>query len=366
MLASRRDQENAVHAQQKAVFAKSSGAKPLAPKTPSQQTSKTPFRGKRHDENAISVKNGDGKVKDAVAALEKKTTFKARTRAPLGAKTANAKGNAIQTPARALTQQKVLIKATSPRLRRAKFQVHEAKDDVPEPKSEEREIEIMHPREIPLPDVPDDDVWPHDRTYPQFEGANFTKGWALEFFDEEEDDFNTRMKQFEAEQDKSKITFSSAAPATLTSARAASALGAERGTASFASATSASAARSKVPLAVKKTSTKASLLSQRHTVAKAVSNTTIGYSKGRRVSNGQQSIDIPKQPATTGQHAHVIGKQGVKDEYSPLTPVERNSVLNAMWRASSSDDEVDDFNAPMLEDIDLGDLRDFGAEVPDD
>lgn len=71
MFTTRRD-ENAIHARQTAAAAKTSGAKGFIPKTPLQQTSKTPFRGRQHDENVIGFNKRDGKVKDAVAALEGK------------------------------------------------------------------------------------------------------------------------------------------------------------------------------------------------------------------------------------------------------------------------------------------------------
>lgn len=279
-------------------------------------------------------------------------------------KTANGKTQAFQTPApRALTQ-KPNFGATSPRLRKAKFQVHEARTESLRVEPEEREIEYMHPREVPLPDYPDDDLWPHDRLYPQFEGANFTRGWALEFLNaDEEESFDVRMKQFEAKASRQAIsakqnptrTTMDSAPATFTSTRAASALSGVRGIASFASATTSSIARAKVPASNIKATTKATTSGPRHTVAKVASNTTIGFSKGRRVS-------ITNRASQTTLHESTPW-----DEFEPLTAAERGDVLNAMWRhGDTSDDNTDDFYAPMLNSIDIHDLRDFGSEIPDD
>lgn len=97
-------------------------------------------------------------------------------------KTTNAKSIAFQTPVvpgtdngMAKTQRKMGSQ------RKQKLHVHHAEEanletESKEPEQEEHEIEYMPPRPLDLPDYPDD-IWPHDKTYPMFEGANMTRGW---------------------------------------------------------------------------------------------------------------------------------------------------------------------------------------------
>ena len=113
----------------------------------------------------------------------------------MGTKTGNAKAAIFQTPAKLLTIQRPVPRGTSPRLRKPNFQVHDGETNTVEP--EEREIEIMHPREIPLPDIPDEDIWAQDRKYTQLEGKNFTKDWAMYFCNDDNESFDSKLKRFE-------------------------------------------------------------------------------------------------------------------------------------------------------------------------
>jgi hypothetical protein len=177
MLAARADQENTVHAHQTAAAAKplNHGIKGLAAKTPGNRAPKTPFKIPLNDENAAiqpgkSVLKTNGKEK---ALTVKKDAFVTpagesaglhtrrqdgrtknpsgpRTRAPLGAKTTNARGNAFQTPAPQSVQhspEKSQLKTVSPRLRRAKVKIHQA-EEIKNEEVEEREIEYMPPKPI--------------------------------------------------------------------------------------------------------------------------------------------------------------------------------------------------------------------------
>ena len=239
-----------------------------------------------------------------------------RNRAPLGIKTTNAK--ALQTPAAPATQDKVSSsKPTSPRLRRSKIKIHEAISTEAENvllDPEDREIEYMPPREVPLPDYPED-IWPHDRTYPQLEGENLTRGWWSEYApknrghgDEgETSDFEELCKKagFRANKNAIQSTSSNPAPTNpnLTATKAVTALASKPLKPSgFAAPTAAtksrhtaigSSAGSKKPAQV--------LGNQRFAAAKAASNSTIGYSKGRAVSASSR-MRLPEthsQPGTT-------------------------------------------------------------------
>jgi len=177
----------------------------------------------------------------------------------------------------------------------------------------------MPPRGVPLPDHPDE-CWPHDRTYPQLEGKNFTKGWWAqaqpsrnEGDDDDEgiSDFEGKMqaleeKERQAKQQKAARQVSGAKvkpPSTLRSKDAASALSSmakpSSVTPSFAAPTAAVKARQPTAVASKKplalpSSARANM---RHTAAKVASNTTLGYSKGRAVSaNNRAPLTDARRP----------------------------------------------------------------------
>lgn len=180
----------------------------------------------------------------------------------------------------------------------------------------------MPSREIPLPDHPDD--WPHDRTYPQFEGNNLTRGWWSEFSQQKGDDddtdfsdFEEKLKQVEKREKLERQSTQQSAkksstaksnglqkttsdplrarpPSTLTSKNAASALSTQAKTPktpSFAAPTAAAKSRLPSTLASKKPSsiTQQATGNLRHGAARVASNSTLGYSKGRAVSASSKS-----------------------------------------------------------------------------
>ncbi|MCJ1414697.1 hypothetical protein MMC32_001024 [Xylographa parallela] len=184
MLAAR-DQENLVHGHQAAGAAKAlnQGSRQLAPKTPSNKTSKTPFKVPLNDQNGIvpfgglktagktMVKGNENlPLANKPLGLTGKNAFTTpmgpRNRAPLGMKTTNAKAKAFQTPAPTaldLELNKQVQKSASGRKSRPKALLAEpVKLDVladnaeTEVELEEREIEYMPPPAKPLPDDPDD------------------------------------------------------------------------------------------------------------------------------------------------------------------------------------------------------------------
>lgn len=206
-------------------------------------------------------------------------------------------------------------------MRRARIKVHEAEPSTAhQDEHEEPEIEYMPPREVPLPDYPDD--WPHDRTYPQFEGRNLTRGWWSEFAphrddedeggDEEFSDFEEKLKLVEERERERKnevvqqgkkspavkksglqtVTrdpLTAKGPQTLKARSAASALSGTSkpaGVPSFAAPTATSKSRVPSAVASKKPpgAIQAAAGNIRHTAAKVASNSTLGYSKGRAVS----------------------------------------------------------------------------------
>ncbi|KAK0356843.1 hypothetical protein LTR91_009941 [Friedmanniomyces endolithicus] len=337
MFATRNHNENAIYEQQTAAAAKplNQGVKGLAPKTPGYKAPKTPFKGPSNDENAAfgNGKTG-GKAKDGGLFGQGKggkvdqsafvTPAGPRTRAPLGNKTTNAKATLLQTPAGTTT--KPSAQPTSPRLRRGKVKIHTALSDPLDNGNEEREIEYMAPRGVPLPDHPDD--WPHDRTYPQFEGENLTRGWWAEFggegkgvaSDEEMSDFDEKVKQVEARQRTRQAAgkVRSAAverhPATIRARGAASALSTaalpkQRSTPGFAAPTAAAKARLPTAPVVKRSLSTHTTApgNMRHTVAKVASNTTLGYSKGRAVSASA------RQPLSAVHAKPAAGRDGARE-----------------------------------------------------
>ena len=413
MFAARANQENAIHEQQTAAAAKplNQGVKGLAPKTPANKAPKTPFKVALNDENAAlgDGKTGgkgkvdrlfgegrSGKVDRSAFATPGGKAFSQerygremlkrhqgpRNRAPLGNKTTNAKATAFQTPAPP-TQEKPSAKPTSPRLRRGKIRVHEAQAATSENHTEEREVEYMPPREVPLPDYPDD--WPHDRTYPQFEGKNLTRGWWSEFAlqkgDEDDDefsDFEEKLKQLEerekkqqqAQQAKKALAPKASAtekttrdpltakqPQTLKSKHAASAL-------SKPAPSTAATAKSRAPSTLMSKKPSGSIQpvvgNTRHTAAKVASNTTLGYSKGRAVSNSA------RQPPSEvrGRQVSVARDQKTLDEKrSALVGSSLDDLFGVGALDIGDDEDVELGGVPVGFDEEDEDLKDFQLDV---
>lgn len=102
-------------------------------------------------------------------------------------KTTNAKAKAFQTPAPLTIDNRIekTIQKTSPRLRRPKVKIHQPEPVTQEESEEEPEIEHVPPKEVPLPDIPSDDEelgFGPNKTFPQFEGANYTRGYPSIYF----------------------------------------------------------------------------------------------------------------------------------------------------------------------------------------
>ncbi|KAI7235127.1 hypothetical protein KC330_g4498 [Hortaea werneckii] len=377
MFATRNHNENAIYEQQTAAAAKplNQGVKGLQPKTPGVKgVSKTPFSKKHNDENAsfgagkMGGKGGDGGKADMSAFV---TPAGPRSRAPLGAKTTNAK--ALQTPAPGPNRDQPSAKPTSPRLRRGKVKIHAAETDPLESQDGVPDIEYMPPRGEPLPDHPDD-IWPHDTTYPQFQGDNLTKGWWSETKPrsnrEPEDflfgDFDKKYEELEQKEKAQKAAATASthakkqsaplssralprsnppiknsastmkkAPSTLTSKTAASALSYQqqpkptsRAVPSFAAPTAAAKARApssilpsrnKPPVSnpypnVRSTAGRTgkpatAATPSSHTAARVASNSTLGYSRGRQVSANRH-----KSPLEDLYQAPPPSLPGAKDE----------------------------------------------------
>ncbi|MCJ1251065.1 hypothetical protein MMC30_008296 [Trapelia coarctata] len=209
MLAAR-DQENLVHGQQAAAASKplNQGVRQLAPKTPANRPPKTPFKLPLNDENGAAGFGGGklglntvGRGNENIMMTTKKaglgdknafvTPMGPRTRAPLGAKTTNAKAKAFQTPLPALlsndmdkqTQKSATTRKAKPRVSHAEMtkleilgdnEILGSKDDL-----EERKIEYMPPPVKNLPDIPDDFSQSLDLS--MFENGGLTRGYMQHF-----------------------------------------------------------------------------------------------------------------------------------------------------------------------------------------
>ncbi|KAF2435045.1 hypothetical protein EJ08DRAFT_675472 [Tothia fuscella] len=366
------DQENAVHAHQTAAAAKplNAGVKGLNAKTPGNRAPKTPFKIPLNDENALGgpagksilKTNGKGGGGDKVFGTVKKggmggdknnvfvTPAGPRNRAPLGAKTTNAR--ALQTPglggAEVSPEKSGGLKTVSPRLRRAKVKVHQAEvvAVTGEVEEREREIEYMPPRAKPLPDYPSDDEFGPDKTFPQFNPENFTRGWAsvyttddngVSFAAKRDAEFEAKTnaytddllkksmddslghldrsvmddlqilpsptksavstdsppKKFQPAMKKPSMKLS--APPTLTAKSAATALGRTPKAAGIPSyAASTGTTKPKIPSSttgilgrkIRPTVTRAPPSGARQAAAVAASHSTLGYAKGRAASQG--------------------------------------------------------------------------------
>ncbi|KAK6432711.1 hypothetical protein LTR95_011114 [Oleoguttula sp. CCFEE 5521] len=373
MFATRANQENAVYQQQAATAVKNEGLKATAPKTPGNKAPKTPFKKPSNNENVVfNPGKTNGKAKDQTDAFL--TPAGPRIRAPLGNKTTNIKATAFRTPGPAPAPAPTpSLHPTSPRLRRGRVKVLQAEPVTTEDASEEREIEYMPPRAIPLPDHPTD-CWPNDRTYPQFEGRNFTRGvWDGMFPTKEDDeesdemsDLDGKIRALESKQAAERVKKTSPVAVrtkmvpvkkdplrertagTMVAKKAASALGSGPvDVPSFAAPTAAAKAKMPTVLAPKKLTLPTG--NPRHTAAKVASNTTLGYSKGRVVSAAARK-------PLGGVHEQSESKQAATQ-----MPLGGGTTLDMLLRLGLGDDADDDaFGGVKLEDVEEDEaLRDF-------
>jgi hypothetical protein len=194
-------------------------------------------------------------------------------------------------------------------MRRAKIKVHEAETTTAEDGEEEWEIEYMAPRGVPLPDHPDD-CWPIDRTYPQFEGKNLTRGWLSEFApqknnddDDELSDLDEKIRKIEELNEKKKrqvqqtkkaytvkpspMVKTNRDPLTTKPAQGLSSKSAASALSTSTKPTLGKSTKTPAPSALASKKGPTSTIApgnSRHTAAKVASNSTLGYSKGRAVS----------------------------------------------------------------------------------
>lgn len=162
-----RDQENLIHTRQTTAAGKplNQNIRALQAKTPGNL--KTPFRSAANDENIpIGFKGQKTVGKDGPSKLDKNafvTPLPTRNRAPLGAKTTNAKAHVFQTPAPAPLTVKngQTIQKRSTTRRSAKSKIAIAKSEPVEtdilakdPEEEEPDFGYAPPPPVELPDPP--------------------------------------------------------------------------------------------------------------------------------------------------------------------------------------------------------------------
>lgn len=282
-------------------------------------------------------------------------------------KTTNAKAKAYQTPAPLTIDNHVekTLQKTSPRLRRPKVKIHQPEPVAQDESEEEPEIEHVPPKEIPLPDHPSDDDetgFGPDKTFPQFEGQNFTRGYPSVYFNPVlpngetylerkrreqnekteaeldaigeklmQDDFNESEARLRAElgllpAKKTATTSSKSKPLAPKSANQTTAKKATTGTlssraavAALAAPTKASAARQIPPSrtsrvaapsshtrinrnaqpAQRKAMQQDSVNSGKHNKAIAAARSTLGYSAGRAAVSSLRAPPSPARETTT-------------------------------------------------------------------
>ncbi|RFU36141.1 hypothetical protein B7463_g204, partial [Scytalidium lignicola] len=325
MLAAR-DQENLVHGHHTVAASKplNQGIRGLQPKTPGNRFPKTPLKIPLHDENAPagfggkSVLKTKGKDKNAFI-----TPLGPRNRAPLGAKTTNAKAKVFQTPAGPAPEkdlEKTQAKQTSasrpkskvPHAEFSKLHIH---GDEPDP-LEERDVEYCPPRPKDLPydseDFPDGCL-----NYEPLKPENLFRGFHETYLNPRDENGLTRMERTHKESaeraaklleesraalqtkdtngkpptTKKTTAVPSKGPATLASRQAASALSMIPKSSTTSFTTSKPKPKPK-PLTSFLSSGKTPLpptalngTTMRHTSATAASKSTIGYTKGRSASS---------------------------------------------------------------------------------
>lgn len=182
----------------------------------------------------------------------------------------------------------------------------------------------MPPRGEPLPEDYTDD-FPYELSYAAVQGKNLTRGWWAEYNpnrkedndeDSEMSDFETKFKAAEERERKelaakkkplasksTNATVVKAAPGTMKAKSAATALAGRSVRTGRPTSTTAPKARQPLgaasrPLTTTKRAPIFDRANPRFTAAKAASNNTIGYSKGRVVSANRRPLsdihDAPK------------------------------------------------------------------------
>lgn len=322
MLAAR-DQENLAYAHQQAA-----ASKPLnqAPKTPGPRANfgdarMTNKKALRNDENNAPLATG----KKALGGKDKIgiTPAPRVERAPLGAKTTNAKAKGIQTPA-PLTggarQGLAKIRQQSISARKSKLKIHQQLDEPVAHDSEEDfipEVEFCPPKITELPDYPDPndpfEIKP-DEEFPQFAPENYNRG-AYEAFrlhapdgltdlqrrmkhlDETEDQWIEEESRKFAEMLSLEDEPMNSRPATAKSAKSAKSMQPQHTRApSFARPTASTEAKSSAP-------------TRRMTPGVAASRTTIGRAKGRQIATS-----LKRDENGPAQHRSELLDELLRDE----------------------------------------------------
>lgn len=272
-------------------------------------------------------------------------------------------------------------------MRRSKIKVHDA-STAPDAHAlaqdpEEREIEHMPSREVPLPED-FEDIWPRNRDYSALKGNNLTRGWYAGFAPHEEDDdselsdFDEKCRQAE-ERNKKELqakrasasratscstTGAKPAPTTVRAQSAASALGSRLNKPTTKSS-NASTVATKVrnPAVASTTSQKKPMFDRgnpRFTAAKVASNSTIGYSKGRAVSSARRPLSdtytqpgggAPTKPVekkSTLDHLLSLGSLEIEDEGADPASSDANAAFDLLVE---DDDEPEVFQLDPVGDL---------------
>lgn len=200
------DQENLTTSHQTTAANKplNQSIRSLQPKTPGNNL-KTPFRG-RNDENTFINVGKSAKNTLVTPGPAPRTA----ARAPLGAKTTNAKAQAFQTPApgaKANKSDQTAKKASSTR-RTTKKRIYveteqPIQSEIQEPEQDEPDFGYAPPPIIPLPDVPME--FDHDQTYAALRPENFNQGVGEIYFQSPKDEngFSISLKKMEKQYEES-------------------------------------------------------------------------------------------------------------------------------------------------------------------
>lgn len=193
------DQENltSTHATNAANKPLNQGVRALQPKTPGPTTKKTPSLA-RNDENASLATSKAGK--NAFITPAPRTN-----RAPLGAKTTNAKAQPFQTPAAKPFGKDNNVQKSSATRRTAKKKIFVQPEPVNEPEivpaeEEEPDFGFAPPDAIPLPDPPLD-FSEIDQSYPELAPKEINKALRQYYFQSPKDEngFSISLKKQEQE-----------------------------------------------------------------------------------------------------------------------------------------------------------------------
>ncbi|KAK2803623.1 hypothetical protein FQN51_003385 [Onygenales sp. PD_10] len=319
-----------------------------------------------------------------------------RNRAPLGMKTTNAKAKNLQTPAPPLGTAKpgkTAKRSSTRKLKQSAPEIQPAQTSIPTIENVEEEvpdIEYMPPEPQALPDPPED--IPYDTDFPQFKGKNFTRGWHKLYVDNEvgadgmtrkEREMKAQQEAYEKEmdamiqqqvdnmellginvrqfpdepcaeevaQDILKKREQKQAPKKIIIDRSVSTIK-SRNAAKMLSqqprstvppkpkASSAPKARfSSGLLRAKKQPIPANPSPMRHAAATASSRTTVGYSKGRRVSSNLRQ-KTPKQATSQTNKSDILSPARYMELYG--TPPFGSEMWSRCKAAGYFDSEATD------------------------